>query len=288
MRSKKDDEIERIRMLHVIHAVLGVFLILGGILKLAASGVGMPQADFTTFLSILLAIAEILGGLWMVAGYDPVRTRPWVVAAFVGLWATSAFQAITGKCSCGCFGNFSVNPWFVMLFDLAAVAILLKWDANVKGNQDFLDTPGRAVKLAVVALVMILLGHLTQSPLSVAGTATLAGRPLKNVDLELRNDNFVTTIQTDEEGLFELPPVRPGTYAVTLFGRGTLLSPDGKPPAPARPALPKTSKRMTTTQKKAFLDARKAAEEAGTDADAATIWLKLSNCSDSDVKVEYK
>jgi len=45
---------------------------------------------------------------------------------------------------------------------------------------------------------------------------------------------------------------------------------------------------MTTKQKRAFVDARKKAEEAGIAADAVTIWLDLSACTGTDLKVEYK
>jgi hypothetical protein len=286
MHAKSADQARRLRTLHAIHAVLGVFLIAGGVLKIAAAGIGAPGAGMGAFLSVLFSIAEILGGLWMVGGYDPERTRPWVIAAFVGLWAASAFQAVTGKCSCGCFGNLPVNPWLVALFDLAAVAVLLKWDSAGKGNADLLESPRRSLDLAAVACAMIVMASLTQPPLSAAGTATLAGRPLKNVELEVRSETFLSTIETDEEGNFSMPPMRPGMYAVTLFGRGTLLDPNGT--MKARPPVVRTPRKMTTKQKKAFIDARKKAEEAGVAADAATIWLDLSNCTQNDVKIQYK
>jgi hypothetical protein len=133
---------------------------------------------------------------------------------------------------------------------------------------------------------MILLASLTQPPLSVAGAATLAGRPLKNVDLEVRGETYLSTIQTDQDGYFEMPPVRPGMYAVTLFGRGSLLDPNGT--MKTRPPVGRTPRKMTSKQKKSLIDARKKAEEAGVAADAATIWLDLSACTGSDLKVEYK
>jgi hypothetical protein len=286
MHAKPAEQARRIRTLHAIHAVLGLFLIAGGILKIAAAGIGTPGVGISAFMSVVFSIAEVLGGLWMVGGYDPERTRPWVVAAFVGLWATSAFQAVTGKCSCGCFGNLPVNPWLVTLFDLAAVVVLLKWDSAGKGNTDLLGSPRRILDLSAVACAMIVVGSLTQPPLSLAGAATLGGRPLKNVDLEVRSETFLSTIQTDEDGFFVMPRVRPGIYAITLFGRGTLLDPMGM--TSTRPPIVRTQRKMTAKQKKTFVDARKKAEQAGIADDAATIWLDLSACTGDDLKVEYK
>ena len=286
MKKKQDERRTRIRILHGIHAALGLFLIAGGILKLAATVAGSSQLGLLAILAVLFSVAEILGGLWMVAGYDPEQTRPWVIAAFVGLWATSAYQAITGKCSCGCFGNLSINPWFVMLFDLAAVVVLLKWDVEGSGYGDLLNSPKRVIDLSAVAVAMVLLGTLTQAPLAVAGAATLAGRPLRNVDLELRSETFQETFQTDGDGNFALPPLRPGMYAVTLFGRGEHLDPSGS--SSSRPVLPRIPRKLSAKQKKALQALSQAAEEASAAADAPTNWVDLSTSTGRDLKGEYK
>jgi hypothetical protein len=273
----------RVEVLHAIQAVLGVFLIAAGSLKFGAAATG--GGGFLKALSMVFSLSEILGGLWLIAGYDPVRTRPWVVAVFVGLWATSAYQAMSGKCSCGCFGNLTVNPWLVTLFDLAAIVVLLKWDSDGSANADLLSSTRRMLDLGALAVAMILLGELTQPPLAVAGNASIGGRPLKNVSLEIRREKFLTTVQTDEDGRFRMPPVRPGMYAVTLFDRGTNQG-TGGPGTPRLPSL-RLPRKMTAKQKKSLAEARKEAEAASRDADAATIWLDLSTCS-GDVQVQYR
>jgi hypothetical protein len=123
----------------LVRSVLGLVLVVAGALKLYELAFEAQDESTPTTLLMVFAKAEILGGLWIVVGADPIQTRRWALAAFVGLALASLLQALAGKCSCGCFGTLSVNPWLVLVFDLTGVGSLL--GSRPRGDPDALFPP---------------------------------------------------------------------------------------------------------------------------------------------------
>src|SRR4051794_11365872 len=97
----------------LVRSVLGLVPIAAGSMKLYELAFEGGDGSLSILLLMIYAEAELLGGFWMLAGLAPARTRRWAFAAFTGLAAASLSQGLAGKCSCGCFGSLSVNPWSI-------------------------------------------------------------------------------------------------------------------------------------------------------------------------------
>jgi len=75
-------------------------------------------------LNIVTIELEVLLGLWLLSGMS--LGIAWVVAEvfFFGLACISAYMALTGQRSCGCFGRVAVTPWLAFTIDVAAITML--------------------------------------------------------------------------------------------------------------------------------------------------------------------
>jgi len=63
-------------------------------------------------------------GLWLTSGALLRAARRVAIGCF-GVFACFAFhEAVSGRASCGCFGQVHVNPWFTFAFDVSLVAML--------------------------------------------------------------------------------------------------------------------------------------------------------------------
>ena len=92
--------------------LFGTLLILAGGLNYHAL---ISSADRRLFGLFVVAIAEILFGVWLWSGYWPRLTRVVSMGLLLGLIHISIGQAIEKKPSCGCFGVLQVNPCFSLL-----------------------------------------------------------------------------------------------------------------------------------------------------------------------------
>ena len=298
----------KLRLLRALHAALGLVLVVAGVLKLGASGLGSGQADVLTWLTVAFSTVEVLGGLWLLSGLELEATRPWAVAAFVGFWAVSAFQAVTGKCSCGCLGSLTVSPWLALLFDLAAVVALLRCDPAAEPSGVLSGSPSRVIALASLALFTMGVGGCQQSAVVPEGVATLSGRPLQDAELIVADEpvrstepstdpgkaavpvvpipSFKATVRTDSEGHFRLPTILPGLYSVTLLRRSTRMP--LPPMAPGRRPLRKMPSNLTARQKRLLAESRHVVRGVGPEGDGVTVWLDVSECGYRDLKIDYK
>lgn len=242
----------------LVRIILGSILVAAGALKLYELGFEALDSGSAALLLIVFAEFELLGGLWMLSGLEPERTRRWSVGVFAGLALASLFQALSGKCSCGCFGAFSPSPWFVLVFDLLAVALLV-WSRLPAGLEEVpLTSPMSLVGMGTLALVVGIGGWGQADLVTLAGTATAGGRPLQDAELKFTGESGRFVLRTDGEGRFRLPLLRPGEYAVSAPGSvvtGPIQTPGpadrgrrkaqykgqsgrGRMPAPAAPAEP--------------------------------------------------
>ncbi len=160
---------------------------------------------------MVFAEAEFLGGLWMLLGLEPERTRRWSAAAFAGLAVASLFQAVAGKCSCGCFGSLPISPWFAWFFDLVAVAALLGSRPLAGLEATVFASPMHLLGMAILVLVVGIGGWGQADLVSVAGTASADGRPLEEATLTFTGESGRIDLVTDYDGRFHLPFVRPAS-----------------------------------------------------------------------------
>ncbi len=296
--SKHDDpfvtmatKFHQVRTLRYLQAFLGLVLIVAGILKFSDFATADQDEDSAALLFMLLAEVELLGGLWLVWGANVEQARPWAIAIFAGLWAASLYQILDGRCSCGCFGSLVVNPWFTLIFDLAAVILLLKWrpesdEAVIPfGSYEVLGLP-------LLALLFAIGGIWYQALVVVKGTANLHGSPLVETPLVFTGDSVKVQVNTNHEGYFQSVPLRPGRYAVSL-PKG--VSSSNPSPKPSNRNLESKSALGRSQQKASLVPARKKArrshegpgEPTSGAAESEVVLLEVDGCSANDLVIEF-
>jgi hypothetical protein len=123
-----------------VRLFLGVLLFVAASLKLrqfyAASFVGVKVDDW---VGMALAAAEFSLAIWLLSGFHQRSARRVALLAFGAFALYSAFAAINGYSSCGCFGSVQVRPMLTLFIDLAALSTMLlcrRTDACVASNAD--------------------------------------------------------------------------------------------------------------------------------------------------------
>lgn len=112
----------------VVRLALGLVLLLAAGLKahqLSTGPVGETWLLDSRWFLISVVEFELLFGLWLLAGIHPRLTWKLAVATFAWFTAVSLYLALSGRESCGCMGGVTVNPWYMLAFDTAAVLALL-------------------------------------------------------------------------------------------------------------------------------------------------------------------
>jgi hypothetical protein len=165
---------------------------------------------------LVLAEAELFGGLGMVLGLNPVLVQRWSIPVFTGFALAHLLQGLTGECSCGCFGAWRINPWLVLLSDVAAVTALLYCRQPPNEDTTVQVHPLRSPGGVIVLLVVGAAGWWQAQFVSLAGTATQGGQPLAQAKLVFAGDSGRTVVDTDAEGRFHLPLVRAGDYTAAI------------------------------------------------------------------------
>ena len=204
------------RSLRRLHAFLGIILIASGAISFYDSAESIQGDDMASLLPMAYAEVELLGGLWLLLGIHPDETRPWAVAAMIGVWISSVYQLFTGKGSSSWFGSLSVNPWLVLFLSLAALVLLLRWPHS-SGRDNSPLSPLTTLGLGITALLVTVAGVSQQPMIVLAGVANLKGHPIKETALKFRGNSIEVEVRTDEKGYFRLPPIRPGQYTVSMI-----------------------------------------------------------------------
>jgi hypothetical protein len=259
----------------VVHAVLGAILVAAGALKVYDLLFEARDESTPTLLLIIFSEAELLAGLWMLAGLVPERTYRWAVAGFVGLGTSSLIQALAGKCSCGCFGNLSVSPWLASLFDAAAVAAMYGSRPPRDPEEDLRAQPLRLLGPGVLAVIVGAGGWRQADLVSLDGTAMADNRPLDQATLHFTGDSGSFDVRTDHDGHFRLPLVRPGHYAVSTPQRvgSSKPRPGDHGPGKKKDSRPSVLKSVSPSP------------PAGAE---SVVWVEISQCSESRKIVEFQ
>lgn len=148
-----------------------VVRIVGGMVLLTAAGLKAFQLltgpiletgllDSRWFL-ICIVEFELLFGLWLLSGLVPAWSDLAAVGCFSCFACVSVYKALSGAETCGCFGNWRVNPWFTATLDLAIVFFLLRSRPSALSRSRF---PTSAVSnLAAVLGGWLLIGGIVLS-----------------------------------------------------------------------------------------------------------------------------
>ncbi len=212
---------------------IGLILAAGGAFTLSDAWRTIQPNDLAAKLAMLTSILQCLGGLWLLR--EPTdRTLPWLIALFLGLWGAGLAQIALGRCSSGRFGSVAVSPWFTLIFDVAALIVLLKGGMSADDDASAMS-PRRLAGPAALAILIAVAGVLPVPPVVIHGRATFKGEPFEDGELIFQG-NFISVIaETDQAGAFRLPPIRPGAYRVMLGDRPFL------PPSTPDPAQSKSA-----------------------------------------------
>jgi hypothetical protein len=254
----------------LVHFVLGLILVVAGALKLYELTLEAQDESTPTLVLLVFAEVELLSGLWMAGWFDPHRTRWWAAAAFAGLALASLSLGLVGKCSCGCFGSLSINPWITLVFDLGAVAALLGSQPTGASEATFPIAPLHWMSLGAITLLVVAGGRRQADLVTVAGRVMADGRPLDEATLTVTGESGRLVLRTDHEGHFRLGPVRPGLYAVSApQRRGT--------PTPGSGEVGRTPMKRSSQRSR-----QQPSSPRPTAVGQALQWIEISHCSDYD------
>ncbi|GHT12493.1 hypothetical protein FACS1894170_07380 [Planctomycetales bacterium] len=147
--------------------IAAVLILAAGLKAYQLATVPLPpvvqNSVFTPFLELLnhryllifVVEAEILFALFLISGFAQPYTWLISLCTFSAFSVVSAMKGLSGEGSCGCFGAFTVNPWYTMTFD-AAVVIFLSI-VHPRLNFEFkYSTPDRR-KLKIIFVVWLML-----------------------------------------------------------------------------------------------------------------------------------
>ncbi len=125
-----------------LDVILGAVLVLAGVLKaqqlLVDTSVGRASG-FPRWSLFVAAAFELAFGCWLLVGLYRRLTRWLALAWFTSLAAVAVTLAVSGAASCACFGDLHTPPWFILLFDVAAVASLWVWSPNDHSSRQHLS-----------------------------------------------------------------------------------------------------------------------------------------------------
>lgn len=133
-----------------IDCFAGAILIASALLKAAspsesatlAAAYGLP-----TWSSLLLIQLEVVLGVLLITGVAGGAGRIVALLAFVLFACFSAYRALAGYESCGCFGAVQVHPWITFAIDLLLISVLT-WNVRESAEAPPQTRPNIAFAMA--------------------------------------------------------------------------------------------------------------------------------------------
>lgn len=111
----------------LIYSALGLLLLTAAGLKLYGLNV-TPFAQYGRLMSASVQFAavewEIVLGLWLLSGRNPVGAWLAALLTFLVFAVTSFYLGVIGQASCGCFGSVKASPWHAFAVDIIALVLL--------------------------------------------------------------------------------------------------------------------------------------------------------------------
>ena len=102
--------------------------------------------------------AELAIGLWLLSSWRLATARIVTTGLFVAFALFSLYRSVAGYESCGCFGQFVVNPWWTFIFDVGIAVGLSVIPLNVsQTSSDFWVPRTCAFGVGYACVVMITL-----------------------------------------------------------------------------------------------------------------------------------
>jgi uncharacterized membrane protein len=161
-----------------LRLVLAVFFLVAAFLKWQAFVSGVPSAvsEVAPQLEWGLIQFEFLLAIWFLSGWA-TRVLWWVLVALFSIFTGAGlYQVWMGQSSCGCFGQYSLHPLWVVSLDVV-ILVLLLWSGSIFGvgqsrhNEDHAEIVRR--KRQARLLFAVLAGGLLVGLLGMSLTPTL-------------------------------------------------------------------------------------------------------------------
>ena len=266
---------------------IGLVLAVGGTMTLYDTWRSAQPADFAKLVVGLASIFETLGGLVLLLGKPSERAWSWSVSIVAGLWAASIVQICLGRCTSGRFGSMNFNPWIALMFDLLAMLILFRGGQAVGQPSEFSASRLRLGGQVATAILIAFSGIWYLPPIAVSGVATFKGQPLEVGHLIFNSDSSSLVIETDHDGRFRLPPIRPGTYRVMIGGRPALPTPTPDPGDPASWKDSSSVKRQAIRTKVSRNSIQRPVEPVRPRGDAGILTWHAPPCCDSSISFHF-
>ena len=118
-----------------------------------------PVAEVSLLTSrwflILIVECEFALSLWLLSALHPQWSWRVTLTAFTAFGGVTFAKGLSGEASCGCFGRVEINPWYTLVFDLAAVVALCAFPPTRTGLS---NRKSNLLRYAIVVCVAIPLG----------------------------------------------------------------------------------------------------------------------------------
>jgi len=102
----------------------GFILILGGILKIINSEIIFPWYFNSRFPFILIPVAEVSFGVWLLSGKQEEKARLLAKLVFLLFVVVNLILYFSGSEKCNCLGSLSPTPLYTLMLDLAIFSLL--------------------------------------------------------------------------------------------------------------------------------------------------------------------
>ncbi len=135
-------------------------------------------------LEPVLIAWETFLGLWLISGALPIASRRVAIGCFSVFGCYAFYEAVSGRASCGCFGQVHVNPWLTVALDTAMVlALIFVAGPERQGSNGRADTRRHTWPVAAALAIGLAAGMITTAlhpkPVAAAnGLLTAAGGKL--------------------------------------------------------------------------------------------------------------
>ena len=141
-----------------VPVVLGIILLATGVLKSHAAFFDLPVRlpHFSgRWGMVVVAEYEFLLGGWLISGFYHRYAVLSAAVTFICFFVFSAFAALEGEKTCGCFGGLNFSPWFAVTLDslaLLAITFYKPYGNNLHRNVPYFTKPAAALICLMVIL----------------------------------------------------------------------------------------------------------------------------------------
>lgn len=159
----------RLANYRLVPTILACILLVAAFLKgheLATEELSGKSLLTSRWFLTCLVLFELALGLSLLSGLHARLIRVAALLTLIVFFEVALYQGITGQPSCRCLGKASVNPWFMVTFDVLALAGIFAWQPSSIGPA-LVSHRGRFATVAIgyaVAAIPMLVSMVNYTP----------------------------------------------------------------------------------------------------------------------------